>query len=165
MKKKEKKLSVQPIFIYVVFNLILFFSTYFYIRSLVRFFDQRNILLINIAISLFFGLKLQTTLAKKLLFIAAATTSSMLVGFILIFSTTVLPGSREHNHVMYDICMPAMKKHYGLKENEGFPDTGQYDKDGQQKWWYQHSECEQNVWDGKGPVFSENPPGFVPVTK
>ncbi len=76
-----------------------------------------------------------------------------------------LPGSREHNYVMYQICLPVMKKHYGLDPNEEFPDTGKYDKRGFAKWWYQHAECEQNVWNGKGPIFTENPPGFNPVEK
>ena len=72
-----------------------------------------------------------------------------------------LPGSREHNHIMYDICLPAIKKHYGLNENDPFPaDDGRHDKDGMGKWWYQHSECEENVLNGKGPVFSEEPAEF-----
>lgn len=163
MKNKQKNRYTLPIILYAAIDLLLFSSGYFYIRSLVDFFDPQIILLINIVISFLIALTLKTTTFKKLQFIIIASLGNSFIGFLLILSTMFLPGSREHNYVMYHICLPAIKKHYHLKENEGFPDTGQYDKNGQQKWWYQHSECEENVWNGKGPVFSEDPPGFVPV--
>ena len=94
-----------------------------------------------------------------------ASIANTLIGFLLVSSTMFIPGSKEHNYVMYNICLPEMKKHYGIKANQGFPDDGKHDKDGLGKWWYQHKECEQNVMKGKGPIFSENPVDFVPVNE
>ncbi len=86
------------------------------------------------------------------------------IALVLLLSTTMLPGSQNHDYVMYEICFPAMKKYYGVPDDQGIP-SGPMDKNGWGKWWYQHSECETNVYDGKGPIFSENPPGFVPVNE
>lgn len=165
MNLKHKNKYIIPLILYGVINAFLFFSSYLNIGSLVYFFDLPKILFINIIISIFVALRIKATTLKKVLFVVVASLFNCVIGFLLIFSTMYLPGSKEHNYVMYQICLPAMKKYYGLKENEGFPNSEQFDKHGQQKWWYQHSECEQNVWDGKGPIFSENPPGFVPVKK
>ncbi len=85
---------------------------------------------------------------------------NIVISGALIFSTMFLPGSLEHNHVMYDVCFPAMKKYYTVPEDGTLP-AGPTDAHGMGKWWYQHSECEQNVKAGKGPLFSENPPGFL----
>ncbi len=165
MKLTKKNPYVLPLTIYIGVNLIFFFISYFAIKPLSIFMEQYVILFANVLVSLFIARGLKITITKKLLFIVAGSILGLVIGFLLVLSTMALPGSREHNYVMYEVCMPAMKQHYGLKENEAFPDSGQYDKEGQQKWWYQHSECEQNLWDGKGPVFSENPPEFVPVEK
>ena len=163
-KNKQRNRYILPIILYAAVNLLLFSSSYFYIKPLVRFLSYQSILLINVLVSLFIGLKLQTNIVKKLLFIIAASLCSSFVGFLLIFSTMFLPGSREHNYVMYRICMPQIEQYYkdhGL--NRGSPD--QLGKDRQYRWWYQHLECEQNVREGKGPIFSDTPPGFIPVVK
>ena len=88
------------------------------------------------------------------------------IGVVSVIATDYLPGSKGHNYVMSHVCIPALKKYYGIKDNlPTWPDkalqTGRNDNN--PRWWYQHIECEENVINGKGPVFSENPPRFVPV--
>ncbi len=92
---------------------------------------------------------------------AAANT---VIGIILVIATMFIPNSKEHNYVMYHDCFPALRKYYGVAEGEPLP-APEVDAKGNGKWWYQHLECEQNVYAGKGPVFSDNPPEFVPVKK
>lgn len=100
----------------------------------------------------------------KIIFVVSSFVVAVFATTSLIFLTMILPGSKEHNYVMYSICEPAMRRHYGIKEGEHVQKTGEpVDKNGSGKWWYQHLECEQNVYNGKGPIFSENPPGFKPI--
>jgi hypothetical protein len=73
-----------------------------------------------------------------------------------------VPGSKEHNYVMYELCLPAIDTYYQRKGTSRMTEGMHQNKDGMNKWWYQHLECEQNVWAGKGPIFADNPPGFEP---
>lgn len=148
------------IVVYGIVNLFLFGSSYFYNKIP----PLNAILFTNIIASVLMSFLLNISLIKKLIFIITASLVSSFIGFVLIFLTMFIPGSKEHNYVMYQICWPAMKKYYGIGPNEGFP-PGEADKNGLSKWWYQHSECEQNVWAGKGPIFSETPPSFIPLEK
>lgn len=75
-----------------------------------------------------------------------------------------LPQQKEHDRIMFQVCLPEMSKSYGIGEQEHFP-MEPVDEKGNAKWWYQHLECEDNVTAGKGPVFSENPPMFYPIKK
>lgn len=102
----------------------------------------------------------------RVMFIVTSFILGAVVTFGLVLLTMFLPGSKEHNYVMYNVCLPAIRKHYGLKEGDSLQKDGeQVDKNGWGKWWYQHTQCEQNVYDGKGPIFSENPPEFHPVSQ
>ncbi len=151
----------KPLLLYTVVNLLFFLVSYCGIKGLVLLMNPYVLFIANIAISLYVAKSLKTILIKRVLFVVSVSIVSSIIGFLLILSTMKLPGSREHNHIMYDICLPAIKKHYGLNENDPFPaDDGRHDKDGMGKWWYQHSECEENVLNGKGPVFSEDPVEF-----
>jgi hypothetical protein len=162
---KHSKLTAnmykKPLLLYAGVNLLFFLVSYCGIKGLVLLMNPYVLFVANIAISLYVARSLKTTTLKKVVFVIAASIISSIIGFLLILSTMKLPGSREHNHIMYDICLPAIKKHYELNENDPFPaDDGRHDKDGMGKWWYQHSECEKNVLNGKGPVFSEEPTEF-----
>ncbi len=125
-----------------------------------------HILLMNVGYVILIALiTLKSKTSSKniplLLFFAFANSS---LSVLLLFSIMFMPGSKEHNYVMYNVCFPAIKKHYGLSENQAFP-ASELDAAGWGKWWYQHSECEKNVRSGKGPIFSENPSEFVPIKK
>lgn len=124
------------------------------------FMNQAVILLANVGLSLYIANSLQTTVTKKILYVIGVSLFGTFLGFLLVLSTMKLPGSREHNHIMYDICLPAIRRHYGLQEGEAFSGDSRHDKNGNGKWWYQHLECEENVSKGKGPVFSEEPEEF-----
>ncbi len=104
----------------------------------------------------------KNTVMYKLVTFAVLVGGHSLIGIVLIFSTMFIPGSKEHNYIMYEVCLPAIRKHYGLDTDEPFPNEI-VDGEGWGKWWYQHLECEENVRAGNGPIFSENPPGFDPV--
>ncbi len=87
--------------------------------------------------------------------------------FLFFFILLNLPAQKEHDRVMYDICMPALRKYYKVSGNEIFPDEAYNPTDdkGNGKWWYQHLECENNVLSGKEATFSANPVEFKPVSK
>lgn len=108
--------------------------------------------------------KIELKSYKKAITLFLITTVSILSPVIVFMIMFFSPGQKEHDRIMYDICLPALRKHYGIKEGEGFP-MSPVDKDNNAKWWYQHLECEENVTDGKGPTFSDNPPRFIPVIK
>lgn len=150
----------KPLALYAGVNLLFFLVSYCGIKGLVLLMNPYVLFVANIAVSLYVAKSIKTTAFKRILFVIVASIVSSIIGFLLLLSTMKLPGSREHNHIMYDICLPAIRAHYGLKEGEAFSGDSRHDKDGNGKWWYQHSECEENVLNGKGPVFSEEPAEF-----
>ncbi|MEN8252910.1 MAG: hypothetical protein ABFQ62_00860 [Patescibacteria group bacterium] len=58
------------------------------------------------------------------------------------FSTMIVPGSREHNYVMYKICWPAMEARYDSLRPENRPNYFEI-----------HGECEENVWASRDPLY------------
>lgn len=117
---------------------------------------------INILLFLILGKKIELEGFKKTLGIAVPVLISIFSPLILMILFIVSPTQKEHDRIMYEICLPELKRHYGIQEGEAFP-QGPIDKDGNSKWWFQHLECENNVPEGKGPIFSENPSAFYPV--
>lgn len=162
MKKFIKTLSNYKFtLLYIFLALILPCAVmYFSPNTQPEFIVSVNIL---INIILFVVLGPQVELKRlKLLTLFIVSILSILAPFILIFAYLFSPAQKRHDLVMYEICMPAMRKQYNIKGGEAFPSTTP-DKDGWEKWWFQHTECENNVYDGKGPIFSENPPGYHPA--
>jgi hypothetical protein len=84
---------------------------------------------------------------KKLLLIGIFFVLGAVSSYIFLISTMFLPGSKEHNYVMYSVCLPALRKHYQSKGKiyslVNVPNN---------KGWEEHELCEQNVWSGKEPL-------------
>lgn len=122
-------------------NLTFFSAAYFYNR----FVPSQYLMLIPYAIiSITSGIIAKVHIVKKLLFIVVFFITGTISGFILVFSTMFLPGSKEHNYVMNHICLPALKQHY--------KNRGEFFSLMNDQGWKEHSTCEQNVWDGKAPL-------------
>lgn len=98
---------------------------------------------------------------KKPFAIISTTLLGSIIAILLVISTWFLPGSKNHEYVMNNICTPALRKYYNVNDLSKMPprsiDTG---KNGLTRWFAQHLECEDNFYKGKGPVFSESPQGF-----
>lgn len=69
----------------------------------------------------------------------------------------------KHDYAMWEVCLPKLREYYKISEGMPFPQVDGVDKDGNPKWWFQHLECEENVYSGQAPIFSENPSKFIPV--
>lgn len=117
----------------------------------------------NLVISFVFWMFQPIGTLKKPFLIFATFLLTAFTGFALIFSTMYLPGSKEHNYIMYKVCVPALDKYYAARGQTRLSNPSDKNAKGEHRWWVQHSECEENVRNGKGPVFSENPPGFPPL--
>ncbi|HLL60224.1 MAG TPA: hypothetical protein VK338_00770, partial [Candidatus Nitrosocosmicus sp.] len=137
-------------------NSILFSASYFYNKWL----EPQYIIVIYSIITMIYWLSFSFKLSKKIALIIGLSLLSTISGFVFLLSTMFIPGSKEHNYVMYSVCYPALMKYYKINKMEDLP-MKEIDKNGFGKWWYQHSECENNVYAGKGPIFSDNPPGFI----
>ena len=161
MKEKSKRRYLFYLVPYIFIDVIIFLASYLYNKS----FSLYAIVLTSFLTSIIVISRLKITVPKKIIFILVASILNIFIVIALLLSAMFIPGSKEHNYVMYTICFPAIKKYYKVPVDQPIPSDGRVDKDGWGKWWYQHVECEQNVYAGKGPVFSENPPGFIPVTK
>lgn len=84
--------------------------------------------------------------------------SSPIWFLVLIFFS---PAQKEADRIFFDVCIPAVQKYYedkGLKQEDYF--YGPVDEKGNSRYNHQVLECEKNVHEGKGPIFSESPPGF-----
>jgi len=147
-----------------VIDLSYFSASYFFGRSI----EYLYVVLSSLVIVIIFWLKKPMSIVKKLFFIIGIFLLTTLTGILFIFLTLILPGSKNHEYIMYKICLPALDKYYRIKDKGNWPSVlGGYDlnKNGENRWWVQHLECEKNVREGKGPIFSENPPGFRVINK
>lgn len=140
-------------------NLVFFGFAYLYGKT----FDLENHLTVYISASIIPWLFFKAKHPEKIILSTLSFVFCVVLGIGLLLSTMFLPGSKEHNYLMYKVCFPALKKYYGVGENDPFPPKGGVDKDGNVKWWFQHHECEDNIRAEKGPVFSDNPVDFIPV--
>ena len=122
-------------------DLVFFSAAYFYNKFLFPAWYIGLIPFAIITISSWIFVKMH--IAKKLLLIIASFIIGVVSGYILLFSTMLLPGSKEHNHVMYYVCLPALKNYY---KSQGT--TFSLDEKG----WKEHEQCERNVWNGKEPL-------------
>lgn len=144
----------------LLINLALFSASYFFNKSTELYFIPIPFLLASVI----FWVKQPIKTWKKPFVIIATTLLSSIIGILIVISTMLLPGSRNHDYVETSICFPAVAKHYGVNNTNELParalDMG---NNGYSRWFAQHSECEDNIYRGKGPIFSENPPGFLPI--
>ncbi len=106
--------------------------------------------------------KLELKGGEKFTVIASVVVLSTLMPIIIMLTLISSPAQKSHDTVMYEICLPELRKYYNIKEGDSFPQD-QTDKSGNGKWWYQHLECENNVALGKGPIFSSEPAEFHPI--
>lgn len=64
----------------------------------------------------------------------------VVTGYLFIVASTIVPGSKEHNYVMYKVCVPELEKHYQAKGLIfSLNDKG----------WKEHELCEYNVWNNR----------------
>lgn len=121
--------------------------------------------IIYFVLTFIFWRKLPFTGFRKILFVGAGFLVGIVLSVSFIVLTMFLPGSKEHNYVMYKICLPEIRRYYKMKEGDPLQKNGEpVDEKGFGRWWYQHVECENNVYDGKGPIFSDNPSDFHPIS-
>ena len=153
--KKITKTTLSFICVIVVIDLSYFCASYFFGKSI----DYPYFFIPYFIVPIVFFIKKPIGLLKKLFIIFGTFFLSAIIGILLIFSTMVIPGSKEHDYIMYKVCLPAIDRYYASK---GRSRLLAIDKNaaGEYRWWVQHSECEENVRKGNGPIFSENPPGF-----
>lgn len=154
-------------FIITIFllNFVFFAPIYFFNKYIINFDGPANLylfLLPYLIVSFIFWIRKPIGMFKKPFVIFATFFLTALTGFAMMFLPMSLPGSKEHNYVMYHVCMPAIEKYYANKGKPLVEDLSDKNAKGEFRWWVQHSECEQNVYKGKGPIFSENPHGFKP---
>lgn len=123
-------------------NAFFFSISYF---DLLNGFSYSQFLLPYVFIALASWVGVRIHIAKKILLICGTFIIGVCTGAILLFSTMFLPGSKEHNYVMYRVCLPALDQYYETK-GEIFSLTPN------EKSWQEHSICEQNVRDGKDPL-------------
>ncbi len=118
-----------------------------------------------IDVVLFFtvGKKIELTKRKKTIVITLFTLISMLSPLWVLMLILLSSGQKEADHILFDICIPKVQKYY--KEKGWSLDHDPADKSGATRYSFMISECEKNVQNGKGPTFSDNPAGFIPVTK
>ena len=85
---------------------------------------------------------------KKLLLIGGFFILGAASCYIFLISAMFLPGSKEHNYVMYSVCLPELRKYYQSKGEiyslVNVPNN---------KGWEEHERCEQNVWSNREPLF------------
>jgi hypothetical protein len=171
MKKAEKdnarKIKKKEVFIYLAILLIIslcFFSaSYFFNYSI----DSLFFLMPYpyLIVSLIFWVLQPIANWKKPFVIIGTAVISIIFGYLLVLSTMYLPGSKNRAYVESEICSPAVMKHYGVKNITDLPSSHPAHELGQNgyRWYAQIVECMNNFYKGKGRVFSENPPGFLPV--
>lgn len=161
--KKKKRVSRRWLLFlgFILVTYVIFFSaSYFFGKNV----DFYFILAIYFVTSVIFWIGQPMSLIKKCFVIFLTFFMTTLIGLALILSTLALPGSKNHDYIMYKICMPVINKYYAnLRVNRASP-ANDKNAEGQSRWWVQHLECEENVRKGIVPVFSENPPGF-PIIK
>ena len=119
--------------------------------------------LIDLILLKILGKKVELVHRKKYAVITLTMLVSILTPFWLLVLIFISPGQKEADHIMFDVCIPAVQKYYEQKEQKY--GKAPFDKSGSPKSWYQVTECERNMHNGKGPVFSENPKEFKPVKK
>lgn len=156
----------KPALAYIGINLLIgicFFSASY-------FFNRRAESPLNaipyLLVSLIFWIRKPIVAWKKLPIILSTFLIGAIFGSLLVYSTQFLPGSKQqqHDYVMKNFCRPAILKYYGMKGSGPLPPSAlDQGKNGHDRWDMQLSECEDNVVKNKGAVFSENPPGFLPV--
>ncbi len=170
-KEKEGKIKKRELLIFLVIILLIslcFFSaSYFFNKSLLSHpqyvpFDVFLLAIPYFIISCIYWILQLITRWKKPFFIVATTLISAAVGFLLVLSTMVLPGSKNQVYVDETICASTVKRHYGVNNMSDLPLSSPAHDLGQTfyRWYAQQAECVDNFYKGKGPVFSENPPGF-----
>ncbi len=171
-KEKERKIKKREMLIFLVIILLIslcFFSaSYFFNESVL----QSEFVLFHLvisaipylAVSVIFWVMQPIATWKKPFVITATTILGFVIGILFVLSTFYLPGSRNKAYVE-GICSSVVLKHYGVKNITDLPTTHSAFDLGQTfyRWYAQQAECVENFYTGKGPVFSENPPGFAPV--
>lgn len=156
-KKKQKNFSYFIPYLFV--DAVVFGSAYF--NAAMGFFQIIFFnFLVTLVIAMFMFNKKET---KSLVLLILIAFLNLFLAFVLLFLSMSVPGSKQHTYIMYNLCLPAIKRYYGYDPKQPFPTNGPLDEKGWGRWWYQHVECEENVRKGKGPIFSENPPRFVPL--
>jgi hypothetical protein len=171
---KQRKTRVQkPTLIFLglmlLISLCYFSASYFFNESILQSEFVLFHLLISaipyLAVSVIFWAMQPITTWKKPFVITATTLIGSVVGFFVVLSTFYLPGSRNKAYVEGSICAPAVMKHYGVENITDLPPSHSAFDLGQTfyRWYAQQAECVDNFYRGKGPVFSENPPGFANV--
>lgn len=138
-------------YIYLVLTLILdlvFFGAAYFFNKVI---PQRYYLYVVyvpfalISLGSFFNVKI--VLYKKIAAIAGFFVIGAVSAYIFIVMSMFIPGSKEHNYVMYSVCLPALRKHYESKGKiyslVNVPNN---------KGWEEHERCEQNVWSGREPL-------------
>lgn len=124
----------------LIVDLVFFLAAYLYNAFLPHY---ALMMLPYAIIALYFGLTLKKKIRIKVLFIVLSFILGCISGFIFLFVTMFVPGSKEHNNVMYRVCLPALKEYY-VKSGKKYSlnETG----------WREHEICEQNVWAGREPL-------------
>ncbi len=144
-----------------VIDLSYFSASYFFGRSI----DYPYFLIPYLIVSINFLIKTPIGLLKKLFIILGTFFLTAITGILLLFSTMTIPGSKNHDYIMYKVCLPVIDKYYATKGINRLSPPNDKNAAGEYRWWVQHLECEKNVREGKGPIFSENPPGFPVINK
>ena len=104
------------LFIITIFllNFVFFAPIYFFNKYIINFDGPASIylfLLPYLIVSFIFWIGKPIGMFKKPFIIFATFILTALTGIAMMFSAIFLPGSKEHNYVMYNICLPAMEKY------------------------------------------------------
>lgn len=124
--------------------------------------DLGIIAFIDLMIFLILKNKIEINSIKKKILLTLTVLISILTPVWLLFLIMIFPGQKEADRILFDICIPAIQKYYEEKGQQDYLE-GPYDQKGNSRYNYQVWECEQNMRDGKGPIFSDNPKEFKPV--
>ena len=125
-----------------------------------------NFILIFLSIVYFLLLrkKIELTNLKRIVFIILMALISFLAPIIILMVIMPSPGQKDAGRILFDVCIPEIENYYKEKGQKNYLE-GPLDKEGNSKYNYQVWECEQNMRDGKGLAFSENPANFIPASK
>ncbi len=122
-------------------NLFFFGSAYLYNKYYFSSWYGQWFVYVAIAITCWVAAKMHPF--RKLVHMICTFCIGVITGYIFIIAATITPGSKDHNYVMYRVCIPALDRHYQAKGRIfSLNDTG----------WKEHVKCEYNVWNNREPL-------------
>ena len=149
--RKISKRAILFIIAVVLIDLSYFSASYFFDKSI----EYPYFVLPFLIVTILFWIPKPMGMLKKLTLIVITFLLTTATGMLMLFLTMMI-----HDHIMYKVCLPTIDKYYASQEKNRLIQTNDKNVAGEERWWVQHLECEDNYRKGLGPIFSENPPGF-----